>query len=467
MTNELAAKRKNSRKLTHYTPIINSEQGFQEQVHRQETPPFYVSPSQQTHVFQKAADNSDFTTARMEKKSELQDLLEELVNTDITEETNTTEKPWWLQEESLLGEVKLDYEDNKIEAKPVTNKEENEDSDNKIIKIEQKIEPSLEEKENVDNKLAQNLEVTKKATKTLPISRATRIPMKEVSRDIVQGQATGGATPSEGTPTGAGTGQRQKVAEIRQQKMGGCTIQLVRVPATEPDSDLDDKDKLWWVTPATEVAVKHLMVGEDVTSQQCADCGFRGTKKRVRVHSLQHFCKYACQCGLLKSSRDAVYDHQVSKNGSEEHGGPKRRIYCIDEASYSDFCQMIGWDDPPAFGEAKPNRTGKQRSTVAADKPTKKPVSSRLGKQHKPASPTPEEEEETAQHRRFRIPWTPEALISKTREYRQTLGIELAAQMAIVQEALSQERGGTPEQQCELHAELEVMRQAYVRLSRD
>ena len=127
---------------------------------------------------------------------------------------------------------------------------------------------------------------------------------------------------------------------------------------------------------------------------------------------------------------------------------------------------MIGWDDPPVFGEAKPTRTGKQRPTGPIDKPAKKPVSSRLGKQHKQASPTPEEEE-TVQHQRFRIPWTPEALIAKTKEYRQTLGIELAAQMAVVQEALSQERGGTPEQQCELHAELEVMRQAYDRLSRD
>ena len=68
---------------------------------------------------------------------------------------------------------------------------------------------------------------------------------------------------------------------------------------------------------------------------------------------------------------------------------------------------------------------------------------------------------------RFRIPWTPEALLKKTKEYRQTLGIELAAQMTVVREALSQDRGGTPEQQCELHAELEVMRQAYDRLSRD
>ena len=132
--------------------------------------------------------------------------------------------------------------------------------------------------------------------------------------------------------------------------MGSCTIQLVRVPRDEPAKDLDPKDRLWWVTPATEVTAKQLMTGEDVTSQQCADCGLRGTKKRVRIHCLQHFCKYTCQCGLLKTSRDAVYNHQVSKCGSEEHGGPRRRIYCIDEATYPEFCEALGWDDPLHLG---------------------------------------------------------------------------------------------------------------------
>ena len=203
MTNELAAKEENSRKLIHYAPVINSEQGFQEQAHRQETSPFYVSHSQPTHVFQKPADNSDCISTIMEKKSELQDLLEELVNTDISEETNTTEKPWWLQEESLLGEVKLDYEDSKIETKPVTSKEEREDTDNKVIKIEQEAKLNLEEKENVNSKLAQKLELEMKVNKTLPVNKATRIPMKEIPKDSAQGQATGGATPSEGTSTGA------------------------------------------------------------------------------------------------------------------------------------------------------------------------------------------------------------------------------------------------------------------------
>ena len=288
--------------------------------------------------------------------------------------------------------------------------------------------------------------------------------MKEMR---AQGQTTGDATPGEGPSTGVGTGQPRDIPATREQRMGGCTIQLVRVPRDEPARELDPKERLWWVTPATEVTAKQLMTGEDVTSQQCADCGFRGTKKRVRIHCLQHFCKYACQCGLLKTSRDAVYDHQVSKCGSEEHGGPQRRIYCIDEATYSEFCEALGWDDPPAFGETKPTRTGKQKHLTAAETSSnKKPLNSRLGKQHKRTDTAPETVE-TDQIVRFRIPWTPEALLKKTKEYRQTLGIELAAQMTVVREALSQDRGGTPEQQCELHAELEVMRQAYDRLSRD
>ena len=178
---------------------------------------------------------------------------------------------------------------------------------------------------------------------TLPVnSKPVRIPMKEMREDNAQGRTTGDATPGKGPSTGVGTGQQQEIPTVREQRMGSCTIQLVRVPRDEPANNIDPKDRLWWVTPATEVTVKQLMIGEDVTSQQCADCGFRGTKKRVRVHCLQHFCKYACQCGLLKTSRDAVYNHQVSKCGSEEHGGPKRRIYCIDETTYPEFCETLG-----------------------------------------------------------------------------------------------------------------------------
>ena len=208
--------------------------------------------------------------------------------------------------------------------------------------------------------------------------------MKEMRQDNSQGHTTGGATPSEGPPTGVGTGKNREVQPVRKQKMGRCTIQLVRVPEKEQSPVMDPTERLWWVTPATEVVVKELMIGEDVTSQQCADYGFRGTEKRVRIHCLQHFCKYVCQCGLIKTSRDAVYDHQVSKGKSDEHGGPGRRVYCVDEATYAEFCEDMTWDNPPAFKEAKQTRTGRQKQIEAAStSSSKQHISSRLGKQHR------------------------------------------------------------------------------------
>ena len=58
-------------------------------------------------------------------------------------------------------------------------------------------------------------------------------------------------------------------------------------------------------------------------------------------------------------------------------------------------------------------------------------------------------------------------MLQKTKDCRQVLGAELRAQMVLVKEALCQGRGGIPEQQCQLHAELEIMRQAHDMLSRD
>ena len=115
-------------------------------------------------------------------------------------------------------------------------------------------------------------------------------------------------------------------------------------------------EQLWWVTPETEVAVTNLMESDDVTQQKCTDCGFRGTKKRVKMHCMQHYCKYLCECMLIESSCGAVYDHQVSKNQTEEHGGASKRIYCVDRASYPVFCLAMAWEDPPPFGEIHSNR---------------------------------------------------------------------------------------------------------------
>ena len=132
-------------------------------------------------------------------------------------------------------------------------------------------------------------------------------------------------------------------------------------------------------------------------------------KKRVRIHCLQHFCKYICQCKLLRTSWDAIYNHQVSKGRSEEHGGVEKRIYFIYKASYATFCKAMVWDDPPAFEEARPNRTGHQKKleTVTASS-TKQHIRTLLGKQHRQSSPEPEVDNHP-QPFTYRIPWTPEA----------------------------------------------------------
>ena len=183
----------------------------------------------------------------------------------------------------------------------------------------------------------------------------------------------------------------------------------------------------------------------------------------MRIHCLQHFCKYLCQCQLIKSSRDAVYDHQVAKGRSEDHGGVERRIYCVDEATYPAFCEAMRWEDPPVFGEARPTRTGQPKKKTETAPSTKKDIRGRLGRQCKLTTP----EAGPPPPVTYRIPWTPTAMIRKTKECRQALGAELLVQITIVKEALSQGRSGDPDQQCQLHAELEVMRQAYDRLSRE
>ena len=106
------------------------------------------------------------------------------------------------------------------------------------------------------------------------------------------------------------------------------------------------------------------MVGEDVTQQQCSECGFKGTKKRVKIHCIQHYCKYLCEYQLKKTSRDAIYDHQVSKKRTEDHGGADRRIYCVDEPSYPDFCLAMGWDDPRIL--RRPAPLGEATSAASA-----------------------------------------------------------------------------------------------------
>ena len=151
--------------------------------------------------------------------------------------------------------------------------------------------------------------------------------------------------------------------------------------------------------------------------------------------------------------------------------GADRIIYCVDRASYPALCLAMAWEDPPPFGETRPNRRGRLDSQSTA--PAKRSIITRLGKQHARPPPSPEKpvEEPVSEPQplspSYRIPWTAEALLQKTHDCRHALGAGLKAHMTLVREALSQDRECTPEQEFKLHAELEIMRQAYDRLSRD
>ena len=219
-----------------------------------------------------------------------------------------------------------------------------------------------EAKYNIVKKTDGNKKVIKKTDngkKNSISTKPARIPKKEMPRQPQQGPATGGATPLEGLSTGADTGEQEgNTNQIREQSMGMCTIQMIRLADDRLSPRPNKVEQWWWVTPETESKVKDLMEGEDIIHQRCTDCGFKGTKKCVKIHCMQHYCKYMCQCLLFKTSRDVIYDHQVSKGRTEEHGGADRRIYCVDRASYPALCLAMAREDPLPFGETRPNRRG-------------------------------------------------------------------------------------------------------------
>ena len=135
---------------------------------------------------------------------------------------------------------------------------------------------------------------------SVKIVRPNRVSKKKVCQCQLerQGPETGGATSLkkvDGLPTGAGVGYQVdnwKDEAInpptREPQMGLCTVQLVRVPEAPIQPEIERVGQLWWVAPATERAIKETLIGPDVTQQRCSECGFRSTKKRVRIHCIQH-----------------------------------------------------------------------------------------------------------------------------------------------------------------------------------
>ena len=193
----------------------------------------------------------------------------------------------------------------------------------------------------------------------------------------------------------------------------------------------------------------------------------------MRIHCTQHFCRHFCECGLIKASRDAIYDHQVAKYGENGHGGPIRQIYCVDRLSYPAFCSAMGWEDPPEFGEPRPTRKGPAgqatRNQHTAVPLVKSNMMTRLGKQHRRDTPPVENQPETVPARgaEFKIPLTSAALLRRTQEYRRAIGTELTNRMEMIKGHLSRQTTGDTDEESALHAEVELIRQALVRLCRE
>ena len=126
---------------------------------------------------------------------------------------------------------------------------------------------------------------------------------------------------------------------------------------------------------------------------------------------------------------------------------------------------------PPVFGEPCPTRRGPPdfHNKPVFSPPARKNIMTRLGKQHKrETTPTKDRIATTpALALGYKIPLTTEALLRQTRTRRQAMGAELKDQMARIREKLSQESTETADEEYELHAELELIRQAVIRLCRE
>jgi hypothetical protein len=116
-----------------------------------------------------------------------------------------------------------------------------------------------------------------------------------------------------------------------------------------------------WVTAETMLRVKRAVVrrGQDYT---CTVCQWAGSYKRARLHAKQHYVRYACTCGLMRASRDAVNDHQNSRRKTGQSGHVEvGEIYEIDEHSFTEFADRPEWRGTMTFPDLPPTTTGAEQ----------------------------------------------------------------------------------------------------------
>jgi hypothetical protein len=145
---------------------------------------------------------------------------------------------------------------------------------------------------------------------------------------------------------------------------------------------------LTWVSAETMLQVKRALKqrGDDA---YCNLCQWTGTPRRTKVHIKQHYVLYLCLCGLHKTSRDAVYDHQVTKSRQRAtgHGPVPGHIFEVDYDTYAEFRTQHSFG-PEVFPQLHPTQTGvTQTGRNKSAQPRKQ---STRGKQ--PRNPLPRDE---------------------------------------------------------------------------
>lgn len=114
---------------------------------------------------------------------------------------------------------------------------------------------------------------------------------------------------------------------------------------------------------------------------RCNLCEFRHVRKRVIYHIRQHFTFFYCACGKRSPSKDAIMKHIRSQDGATAHGGANKSLYEVDKETYAEFCQYLGWKNPPTFGTPTPIQ--ENRSPAAE----RVPIQKRLGEQKESTPP--------------------------------------------------------------------------------
>jgi hypothetical protein len=178
--------------------------------------------------------------------------------------------------------------------------------------------------------------------------------------------------PAESPKTPLTSSQALPVATISSGKelARHCDTSVSFVGEKAPDTDLESPKtsrrlqtsyqipkKKTWVTADTMLQVKRAVVakGDEFV---CTICQWTGTYKRARIHTKQHFVRYACACGILRVSRDAVYDHQISKRREAGHGDVPGEITEVDELSFPDFVARPEWNGQLTYPQLPPTTTG-------------------------------------------------------------------------------------------------------------